>query len=315
MSTLQKELERCKTIPFKGYKYLIGNDFWSVVCEEIYDKNRIDEVVLRVWEEPEEDATYVVTCDPAWGRREDKDKHAIQVFRCFGDKIVQVAEYADNGIDTRQAAWVLAHLAGAYRNCVVNVEINGPGGVIITELENLKERMRIDPKFDTSNGKNENWDNFLDNARWYLYRKPDHWGPGMVKCWESTSKTKAQIMHLTRDKFVTDQIIIRSAKLVEEMMDVIMNGDSIEAPPPAHDDRVIGMALAIRTWSDDLLMPLLTQGETYESYLLAENGESVDKSAKLMNNIVRDYMVTAQERAESPKIPAQKQWLYDKGFI
>lgn len=315
MPTLQKLLEECREIPFRGYKYLIGNDFWSVVCEEIYSVERIEEVVLRVWEEPEEDGTYVVTCDPAWGRKEDKDRHCIQVFRCFGDKIVQVAEYADNGIDTRQAAWVLAHLAGAYRNCVVNVEINGPGGVIITELENLRDRMRVDPKFETQKGGNENWDNFLDKARWYLYRKPDHWGPGMVKCWESTAKTKAQIMHLTRDKFVTEQIIIRSKLLVEEMMDVIMNGDSIEAPSPAHDDRVIGLALAVRTWSDEFMMSLLTQGDTYEAYISALNGEPVDKSSKLMNNIIRDYMQRAEERASEPQIPADKQWLFDKGFI
>lgn len=314
MHILQQELERCRQIPYRGYKYLMGNDFWSVVCEQIVDDNRTEEVVLRVWEEPREDGTYVVTCDPAYGRDDDKDKHAIAVFRCFGDKLLQVAEYADNAIDTRQAAWVLAHLAGAYKNCIVNVEITGPGGIIITELENLKERMRIDPKFEMNKGSNENWDNFLDNARWYLYRKPDHWGPGMVKCWETTHRTKIQIMHQLRDKYVTGQIIIQSKPLVEEMMDVIQNGDSIEAPSPAHDDRVFAMALANRTWIDSFMMPLLAQGEIYESYLASENGEPVDKTAKLMNNIVRDFFLRAEERSDIPQLPPHEQWMYDKGF-
>lgn len=315
MQILAAELERCRHVPYKGYKYVMGNDFWSVVCEHIYDPNRKEEVVLRVWEEPFEDATYAIGCDPAWARDEFSDRHCIQVFRCFGDKMLQVAEYADNGIDTRQCAWVLAHLAGSYRNCIVNIELNGPGGVVSTELENLKERMRIDPKFDTATGKNENWDNFLDNARWYLYKKPDHWGPGMVKFWESTSKTKVQIMHLLRDKFVTEQIVVQSKPLVEEMINVIQDGDSIEAPAPAKDDRVVAMALAVRTWSDAIMMPLLSQGETYERYLVSENGEPLDKTVKLMNNIVRDFFQRAEERADTPQIPAGKQWLYDKGFL
>jgi len=315
MGILTQELERCRKLPYKGYKYVMGNDFWSVVCEHIYDPNRREEVVLRVWEEPHPDATYVIGCDPAWARDEYSDRHAIQVFRCFGDKMLQVAEYADNAIDTRQCAWVLAHLAGAYRNCIVNIELNGPGGVVSTELENLKERMRIDPKFDVATGRNENWDDFLSNARWYLYKKADSWGPGMVKYWESTSKTKVQIMHLLRDKFVTEQIIIRSKPLVEEMINVIQDGDSIEAPAPAKDDRVLAMALSVRTWVDSVMMPLLSQGETWDAYLRSESGEPLDKTTKFVNNIVSNFLQNAEERAEIPQIPAGKQWLYDKGFI
>lgn len=315
MPTLQKEFERCGEISYRGYKYVMGNDFWSVVCEPIYDENRKEEIVLRVWEEPVEGAMYAIGCDAAWGRGEDKDKHCISVFRCFGDKLLQVAEYADNAIDTRQAAWVLAHLAGAYKNTLVNPEISGPGAVIITELENLRDRMRIDPKFDAEKGKNANWDDFLDNARWYLYRKADHWSAGMLKGFETHSKTKVQIMHLLRDKFVTECLILQSKPLIAEMMDVIQNGDSIEAPAPAHDDRVFAMALAVRAWSDHLMMHLLAQGETYESYLREQNGEPVDKSVKLFNNIVQGYFQRAEEQADNPQIPPHKQWLYDKGFI
>lgn len=315
MPILQREFERCGTLAYRGYKYVMGNDFWSVVCEPIYDEHRKEEIVLRVWEEPDPEAMYAIGCDPAWGRGEDKDKHCISVWRCFGDKILQVAEYADNGIDTRQAAWVLAHLAGAYKNSIVNPEINGPGAVIITELENLRERMRIDPKFDADRGKNAHWDDFLDNARWYLYRKPDHWSAGMLKGFETTNKSKVQIMHLLRDKFVTECIIVQSKPLIAEMMDVIQNGDSIEAPSPAHDDRVFGMALAVRAWSDHIMMSMLSQGDTYENYLRAENGEPIDKSVKLVNNIVRDYFQRAEERADEPQIEPHKQWLYDKGFL
>lgn len=241
--------------------------------------------------------------------------NCIEVYRAFGDKLLQVAEYADNAIDTRQAAWVLAHLAGAYKNTLVNPEISGPGAVIITELENLREKMRIDPRFDVEKGRNPSWDEFLDNARWYLYRKADHWSAGMLKGMETTHKTKVQMMHLMRDKFVTDCIVVQSKPLVAEMMDVIQDGDSIEAPAPLHDDRVFATALAIRAWSDHWMMSLLQQGETYDNYLRAENGEVIDKSAKLVNNIILNYLQMAEEAAENPQIPPHQQWLYDKGFI
>lgn len=316
MGLLQEEMERCRHIPYKGYKYILGNDFWSVVCECIFDENRKDEITLRVWEEPDDDGTYVIGCDPAHGRDELNDRHCISVFRCFGDKIVQVAEYADNETGTRQAAWVLAHLAGAYKNCVVNVEAApGPGGVIMNELENLRERMRIDAKFDTAENKIDSWSDFLSNARWYLYKKPDHFAPGYVKGWESNWKTKVQIMEQLRDKFVTNCILIRSKPLVEEMMDVVRDGDSIGAPESAKDDRVIAMALCNRAWIDSLMMPLLAQGDTFDVFERRQNGEPVDKHVKLMNNIVSDFFKNAEERAELPRIDPHKQWLYDRGFI
>ena len=315
MGILQDELERCRKIPYKGYKYIMGNDFWSVVCECIFDENRKDEITLRVWEEPDDDATYAIGLDPAHGRDEHNDRHAICVMRCFGDKMVQVAEYADNETGTRQAAWVLAHLAGAYKKCVVNVEAApGPGGVIMNELENLRERMRIDAKFDNVEGKNENWADFLNTARWYLYKKPDHFAPGYVKGWDSNWKTKVQIMEQLRDKFVTNCIIIRSKPLVEEMMDVVRDGDSIGAPESAKDDRVIALALCNRAWIDSLMMPLLSQGDIYEVYEKEQNGEPVDKGVKLMNNIVSNFFKNAEEQAEMPRVHPHEQWLYDRGF-
>lgn len=316
MGALQDELDKCRQIPFKGYRYIIGNDFWAVVCEHIYDENRLGEIVLRVWEEPVEDATYVIGCDPAHGRDEENDRHAITVMRCFGDKLVQVAEYADNETGTRQAAWVLAHLAGAYKNCVVNVEsAPGPGGVIMNELENLRERMRIDERFDKAENRIDSWDDFLSNARWYLYKKPDHFAPGFVKGWESNWKTKVQIMEQLRDKFSTDCIVIKSKPLVEEMMDVIRDGDSIGAPESAKDDRVIALALCNRAWIDSLMLPLLAQGETYDNYIRSLSGEPLDKSIKFMNNIIGSYFQNAEQIAEMPKVDPHKQWLHDRGFV
>lgn len=317
MAVLGKEYERCTGLEFAGYKYHMGTDFWAVSCEQITNADRLREVVLRVWEPPDDNGYYVIGCDPAYGRGEFKNRHAISVWRAFANKLVQVAEYADNETGTRQCAWVLAHLAGAYKNCAINVEINGPGGVIITEMENLREKAMLDPKFEKISDLegNKNWDNFLMSAKWYLYRKPDHFSASGMKGVESTAKLKHQMMSQLRDKFVTDQLLIRSSLCIKEMMNVIQDGDSIGAVDPNTDDRVFGMAYAVRAWIDELAMPMTARGETYEAFLHEAEPDTMDKTSKMLNNILDNFFKTQAELAENPPMSREKQWLYDRGFL
>lgn len=317
MHQLIDDMERASNTFFRGYKYHVGTDFWGVRCEEIYDASRIEEVTLRVWEEPDDDGIYSIGCDPAYGRSDSKDRHAIQVYRCFSNKLVQVAEWADNDPSTKSAAWVLAHLAGVYKSCLVNVEAApGPGGVIINELESLRDRMRIDPRFEkeTDPDKRAKFDDFLFNARWYLYKKPDSFAPGFVKGWESNFKTKGQIMALYHDQYTMEKLLINSKFLVSEMLDVIRNGDKIEAPDPLKDDRVIATALAIRAWRDDLELPLTRDGETYEKYQAALAGDVMTQGSKFMNNVIQSFLATQEEELENPRESQREQWLNMKGF-
>ena len=316
---LDIDLKKAVDSVYYGYKYIIGNDFWGVLIEPIVDANRVHEVNLRVWEEPEEGAVYAIGCDPAYGRSDDKDSHAIVVYRCFADKLVQVAEWTDNTPGTREAAWVLAHLAGVYRNCLINVEAApGPGGVIINELENLRDRVRVDPRFDeVADPKQQvTLDDFLHNARWYLYRKLDGMSPGSVKGWESNFKTKGQMMALMHDRYTMGMLELKSVSLVEEMRQVIRNGDKIEAPRPLHDDRVIATALAIRAWRDELEMGLVYNSVLYSDYIAEKNGETVvSDEAKYMNSIIRSFFQAVHLDAENPHITPREAWLDEKGFI
>ena len=52
----------------------------------------------------------------------------------------QVAAFATSELNTYQFAWVIAHLAGAYKNSTLNLEVNGPGQAVINELKNLKRQ-------------------------------------------------------------------------------------------------------------------------------------------------------------------------------
>jgi hypothetical protein len=85
-------------------------------------------------------AYYVIGADPAYGSSDWADRFCIQVYRVYADGLEQVATFATSELNTYQFAWVIAHLAGAYKNSTLNLEVNGPGQAVINELRNLKRQ-------------------------------------------------------------------------------------------------------------------------------------------------------------------------------
>ena len=312
---LQQDLQRIQNpedpIAFKGYKYILGNDFQSGVMEAL-TRERINEVQLRVWEDPIENAQYVIGCDPAWGRNDWADRTCVSVWRCFADKLVQVAEFADSDVDTRQAAWVLAHLAGAYKNCMINIELTGgPGMAIMTEFDHLRDRMRADMYRDTLR-KDYDWDDFLNTARWYLYHKPDSIGAGYAKGWMSSHDAKWRMMCQIKDSHSSGMMLLRSVPLVEEMLTVVQDGSEIAAPGRAKDDRVFGAALANMGWIEWFRPSLIAQGLSYDAVLRMENEEEKTKGSAFVDKIVINFLAR-QAEYEEPLSP-REQWLQDRGF-
>ena len=81
---------------------------------------------LKMWEAPDPAGLYVLGADPAYGSSEWADQFAIQVLRCFSDRVVQVAQYASTDINEQNFAWIIAHLP-ARKPCMVILEMMGPG--------------------------------------------------------------------------------------------------------------------------------------------------------------------------------------------
>ena len=166
---------------YTAYRYELTESFFDiklVPCEE--DDGQ--EIELKIWEEPVADGKYVIGMDPAWGRNDHKDRHSAQVYRCFADKIVQVAEYATANVELKHAAWVLAHLAGAYSDCIVNIDLNGPGRALMMEWDHVKDLLNAE--MNKSLVQTRDWENALANARWYLYNRPDTMGKGFAANFE-----------------------------------------------------------------------------------------------------------------------------------
>ena len=116
------------------YRYVFGQLFQDT--EVVRSTERLG--TLTVWQEPVDTAYYVIGADPAYGSSDWADRFCIQVFRVYADGMEQVAEFATSEMNTYQFAWVIAHLAGAYKNSTLNLEVNGPGQAVINEIRNLK---------------------------------------------------------------------------------------------------------------------------------------------------------------------------------
>jgi hypothetical protein len=308
-----QDYDRVSQIVYKGYRFWLGQSFWDGTLEDLSgDQLRRGEIELRVWQPPVPEARYVIGFDPAGGSDTKNDRHAGSVWRCYADKLVQVAEYADNKCDTRQAAWVLAYLAGVYRNCMINLELGGGyGNAVMVELEHLRDTLRSDLYSGRRSTKGEDWTDFLDNARYYIYRRPDApTSAGYILNFQTTSNLKRQVFSQFRDGHINGSIIINSKPLLEEMQIIVQDGDTIEAPNNEKDDRAVAACLANHAWIQHERPTLLMQGDTYDVVTARENGEK--RTGGMVDKIVTTYLKQIVE-APLEQSPAQV-WMQERGL-
>lgn len=313
---LVKDWDRIDTErrPYKGFRFWLGEDFWSVHLEDLMaDPLRRKEIELRVWCPPVPEGRYVIGCDPAGGSDEKNDRHAVQVFRCYADRLVQVAEYADNMCDTRQAAWVLAYIAGAYRNCQIILELGGGyGNAVTVELNHLRDMLRADMYREKRGGpQKRDWTDFLDNARYYIYRRPDApTGQGYIINFQTTGNLKRQVFSEYRDSHINGSLIINSKPLLDEMQIIIQDGDSIGAPNNQKDDRTVAACLANHAWIQHERGAMMMLGDTYAAVEAREAGERT--GGHIVDNIVAQYLRQVED-APREMTPAQ-QWMQERGL-
>ena len=312
-----RDLDRMSQTPYQGYRFWMGRDFWSASLERLPgDETRRKEIELRVWEEPTETGRYVIGMDPAGGSDDKNDRHALSVWRCYADQLIQVAEYADNVAETRQAAWVLAYLAGVYRECIINLELSGGyGKAVMVELEHLQEMLRADMNAGRKGPKGQDWTDFLSNARYYIYRRPDSpTANGYVLNWLTTSDNKRMIFNELRDSHINGVLQINSRPMLEEMLKIVQDGSDISAPNHQKDDRTFAACLAHHAWVQHVRPSMIAMGETYAAVTeRAEKG--VSGSAQFINNIVEQFMQAGGGLSQQwEEADPDTQWAQDRGF-
>ena len=236
--------KHAKTLEYECYRYAFGQLFQDTECLPSSDRL----ATLRIWQQPIDTAYYVIGADPAYGSSDWADRFCIQVFRVYADGLDQVAEFATSELNTYQFAWVIAHLAGAYKNSTLNLEVNGPGQAVINELRNLKRlatamqgRMATDMM------------DVLGSMQNYIWRRNDTMG-GLSNSigFVTTSSSKERMLSYMKDYFERGMMGIFSMDLLEEMKGIVRENGFIGAPGRGKDDRVIAAALATIAWAEQV---------------------------------------------------------------
>ena len=156
---------------------------------------------------------YAIGCDPAHGATEDGDHAAIEVFQCYSDKAVQVAEWVKREVPTYQIAWVILHLVGVYNSgeseTHLNVEMQGGGTEVYQEIKRLQAEMAY--------GYTPKLSRYFQKISHYLYVRGDSTrGAGATVHWETTWKTKPRMMHNLRNLLEREMLELKSEELIRE---------------------------------------------------------------------------------------------------
>lgn len=337
LRTLAKDLERITSIPnpdspngrgviYEGFRFLLSNQFLESRMERVLTDRSL--VELRVWEQPRRGGVYAIGVDPAWGRDGQGDNACIAVWRGYSDRLVQVAEYAANMRDTRQVAWVLAYLAGAYRNCHINIEISGGGGLaVIAEFKSLRNQLQSRLFDDANTQRREaDWSDMLANARWFMYRKyNDVMAGSNTTQFNTTREQKWALLNQLRDSRNKDELDINSRPLVDEMIVIVQDADKkLGAPPGAHDDRVMASALANRTWVDMQRPQLIQSNATFANMhdaawlsanFLEDDAPSDPTMTSFMSRLVVGHFKNAEQAAQdAEERNYAPKWMREKGL-
>jgi hypothetical protein len=216
---------------------------------------------LTIYAAPEEKAYYTLGADPIYGSSDWADANTISVWRCWSDRAEQVAEFWSPTFLPYQFAWVLCYMAGLYSPCVWNLEINGPGAAVLTEIDNLRRQ-----RFSGAPTDRKQLHNFLGGMREFFYSRFDAMTRNpTARGTQSTFKEKNRYMGNFRDYFARGLAIIHSIPLLEEMRWIEQEPGKAPGGSNRHkDDRVIGAALAIQAWLDRLRPRLMLQGISFQ---------------------------------------------------
>jgi hypothetical protein len=293
------EAIREQRVPFKGFSYNIGENFLETSIDQV---ERVADAELRMWEDPQPNGVYCIGCDPGFGRADKEGDHCIEVYRCYADRADQVAEYWTDEPETFQVAWVLAHLAGSYRNVWINVEVNGPGPAVMKELAHLKQLM--DSGYLRERANEKGLTDVFQLVRWYLYHRPDTMGAGYAYGWKSNPDLDLMIMNQMRDGYALRALQVRSVPLLEEMRSIVQDGGDIKAEREAGDGRVHATALAYKAYIEWVRPAMIAAGRTHQVVVAEERLARERPDAVFHNLIVQDFFKQKADQRLQEQIEA-----------
>ena len=267
-----------------SFRLQFGAEFTDTSLIDVNDRV----ATLRVWEEYEPGGYYVLGADPAYGSSDSADRFCAVVLRAYANRLEQVAEFCTVDLSPYTFAWLIVYLAGYYKRCLYNIEINGSGTAVIQEIDNLKRASgrSIIP------GQAKTIRDVVKNMSEFLYAREDSiTGRPMGKHTLTTERIKETYMGLLKDNFERGIFVPHSRFLLDEMKTIIRDGGSIASQGDAKDDRVIATALAVKAWNDQLRMRLINQNVVYVPP--EERKAQAPPTQTVLGRGVRNYLMSA----------------------
>ena len=207
-------------------------------------EKRGSEDSLWIWDYPENTKNYVVVADVARGDGNDYSAFLVLDVK----NLEQVAEYKGK-IDTKTYGNMLVSISTEYNDALLVVENANIGWAVIQQIidrgyPNLyytyKDDGYVDPTIHISKG--------------YDLKDKSQMVPGFT----TSSKTRPLLISKLETYFRERSIIIKSARLAEELYVFIWNGSRAEAQSGYNDDLTISFAIGL--WVRDTALKLREDG-------------------------------------------------------
>lgn len=297
---------------FKAYSFSAGVEFTDL---KVYKALNAASVELKVWEEPENEAVYVVAGDVAHGTNENNDRSSITVMRCYADGMDQVAEYASPLVTTQQYAWIVMALAAWYAGDTADVylivELNGPGMAVWDEIRDL--RRNLQNGYQSRYIAEQGLTNIFRNVKNYFYSRPDSMAAGKAWHWKTSPgpgpSGKVRLMERCRDFVGNGMLHIRSIATLKEMESMTRVGDTIEAPGSKKDDRAVAVALSVQCWEQRARRNLSINKRTRDNEAKKRRLSITDKASLFHTNQLQTFFAAKKIQSNrSQRVLSRRAW-------
>ena len=243
--------------PIELLRFSFGDDFMKTKVESAPERT----AHLRIWEQPDDNAFYVIGGDPAYGSATWADRSVVEVYRCYADRFEQVAEFCTAEITTYKFAWVICYMAGAYRNSMLNLEINGPGEAVLGEIDNLRRQASMLGSSPAGKAIRD----VIGHMKYFLYRRLDSPFGGGVYHWKTTSESKDRAFNTLRDIVEKGWGVLHSSILADEMKIIVRESDGfLGASGRGKDDCTVASAIAAECYTRYIMSKLKQMGITWD---------------------------------------------------
>ena len=126
-------------------------------------------------------------------------------------------------------------------------------------------------------------------------------GPGYMYNWKTTLENKLLLLNRFRDSYNTEELIVRSLQLLDEMITLVQEGSSIHAAGRGKDDRVMAAALAHYAWAEWQRTSMMANGETFDKVQNRE-AEVMKAGRPVIDWIVPRHMAAAEAEARRQEL-------------